>query len=89
MSSSPLRWDPARLFALISADKTASVVTSYMRYSEELSGSLGRPLPDDTWTVFALSHNDEFYLGWNQGQAGLQGMPSSPRASSASAPPIR
>ena len=69
-----LRWDPARLFVLISADKMVSVVTSFMRYSEELSGSLGRPLPDDTWTVFAFSDN---------------GTPSSPRASSASVPPIR
>jgi hypothetical protein len=41
-----------------------------MRYSEELTFSLGRQMPDDTWTVCAVSDNDEFYLGWTQGQAG-------------------
>jgi len=42
---------------------------SFMQHSEDITGSLGRPLPDGTWTTLTFTH-DEFYTAWVQGRSG-------------------
>jgi hypothetical protein len=64
------RFREGRMWILLSADKRSSVAAHYAQYAEDITGSLGRPLPDSTYVTFMLSET-EFYLTWKQGKKGM------------------
>ena len=58
------RWKTHAQWMLISMEKNSSVALSFMKHTEYLTGSIWRPLPDGTWTVFYLSPN-ELSAAWS------------------------
>jgi len=89
------RWKTHAQWMLISMEKNSSVALSFMKHSEYLTGSIWRPLPDGTWTVFYLSPTSSVPRGQPvPSSAALTALsvpapvPSSTSTTCASTPPV-
>jgi len=63
------RFRPASQYVLISFDKMTSVLVGFLKYSESVTGSIFRPLPDGTWIALRI-HSAEMALIWSERRSG-------------------